>query len=163
YDADSGVLLQTLSTHGKGGVGGNARGIKQLDGALVAVVNNGSNTVALFRRDGDRLRFDKTVSTTSAPVSVDFGNDHLYVAGAPTVDSFVLHEPAVQFLDGTANLVLADGGLPPAGSTGQIGVTSERELLVTLKTDPDPGTVDTVSLNRGAVTGSSTAVSAPQG
>ena len=163
YDASSGVLLQTLSTHGKGGVGGNARGVKQLDGALVAVVNNGSNTVALFRRDGDRLRFDKTVSTSSAPVSVDFGNDHLYVAGATTVDSFVLRETSVQFLDGTANLVLADGGLPPAGSTAQIGVTGERDLLVTLKTDPDPGTVDIVSLNRGAVTGSSTAVSAPQG
>ena len=32
YDAQSHVLLQTLSTHGKGGVGGNARGIKQHDG-----------------------------------------------------------------------------------------------------------------------------------
>ena len=28
YDAESHALLQTLSTHGKGGVGGNARGIK---------------------------------------------------------------------------------------------------------------------------------------
>jgi len=27
YDAQSHVLLQTLSTHGKGGVGGNARGV----------------------------------------------------------------------------------------------------------------------------------------
>jgi len=52
YDAQSRVLLQTLSTHGTGGVGGNARGIKQNDGRLVAVVNNGSNSVALFRRDG---------------------------------------------------------------------------------------------------------------
>jgi hypothetical protein len=163
YDADSGVLLQTLSAHGKGGVGGNARGIKQLDGALVAVVNNGSNTVALFRRDGDRLRFDKTVSTSSAPVSVDFGNDHLYVAGATTVDSFVLHETSVQWLDGTTDLVLAGGGLPPAGSTAQIGVTGEREVVVTLKTDPEPGTVDVVSLDRGAVIGSPTAVAAPQG
>ena len=63
---------------------------------LVAVVNNGSNSVALFRRDGDVLKFDKVVSTTSAPVSVDFGNDHLYVAGATTVDSFVLHQNSVQ-------------------------------------------------------------------
>ena len=42
YDAESHALLQTLSTHGKGGVGGNARGIKQYNGGLVAVVNNGS-------------------------------------------------------------------------------------------------------------------------
>ena len=66
YDARSHALLQTLSTHGKGGVGGNAHGIKQHDGRLVAVVNNGSNSVALFRRDGDVLKFEKIVSTTSA-------------------------------------------------------------------------------------------------
>jgi hypothetical protein len=163
YDAESRVLLQTLSTHGKGGAGGNARGVKQLDGTIVAVVNTGSNTVALFRRDGDRLRFDNVVSTSSAPVSVDFGNGHLYVAGATTVDSFVLHEKSVQWLDGTTDLAVAGGGLPPLGSTAQIGVIGERQLLVTLKTDPEPGTVDVVSLDRGAVTGSATAVSAPPG
>src|SRR5690242_21797101 len=66
YDAENHALLQTLSTRGKGGAGGNARGIRQLDGSLVAVVNNGSNTVALFRRVGDALKFDRLVSTTSA-------------------------------------------------------------------------------------------------
>ena len=100
YDAQSHVLLQTLSTHGQVGAFGNARGIKQYDSRLVAVVNNGSNSVALFRRDGDVLKFDKVVSTTSAPVSVDVGNDHLYVAGATTVDSFVLHQHSVEWLDG---------------------------------------------------------------
>src|SRR5258705_1763292 len=54
YDADTHALLQTLSTHGKGGAGGNARGVKQFEGDLVAAVNNGSNSVALFSRDGDR-------------------------------------------------------------------------------------------------------------
>jgi len=58
YDAESHALLQTLSTHGKGGVGGK-----------------------VFRRDGDALTFEKVIQTTGAPVSVDFGNDHLYVAG----------------------------------------------------------------------------------
>lgn len=164
YDAESHALLQTLSTHGKGGAGGNARGIKQYDGGLVAAVNNGSGSVALFRRDGDALKFDKIVQTTSAPVSVDFGNDHLYVAGATTVDSFVLRERSVEWLDGTADLVLAGGGAPPAGSTAQVGVIDDEKLLVTLKTDPDPGTVDVVALRRGRIAGSSpTAVSAPQG
>src|SRR5882724_13288355 len=64
YDADTHALVQTLSTHGKGGVGGNARGVKQYRGELVAVVNNGSNAVAVFRRDGDGLKFDKLVTTT---------------------------------------------------------------------------------------------------
>src|SRR5690242_18149283 len=74
YDAGSGALLQTLSTRGKGGASGNARGVRQYEGELFAAVNTGSNTVAIFKRDGDRLRFDKVVSTTSAPVSIDFGN-----------------------------------------------------------------------------------------
>ena len=164
YDAESHVLLQTLSTHGRGGVGGNARGVKQHDGRLVAVVNNGSNSVALFTRDGDVLKFDNVVPTTSAPVSVDFGNDHLYVAGATTVDSFVLHQNSVQGLDGTTALELAGGGAPATGSTSQVGVIGERQLLVTLKTDPDPGTIDIIDLDRGRVSGSApTAVSAPDG
>jgi hypothetical protein len=104
-----------LSTHGRGGAGGNARGITHYQGELVAAVNNGSNTVALFRRDGDTLRFANTVTTTSAPVSVDFGNDHMYVAGATTVDSFVLEGRTVAWLDGTAGLEVAGGGTPPIG------------------------------------------------
>ena len=91
YDADTNVLLQTLSTQGKGVVGGNARGVNQYNGEIVAVVNNGTNTVAFYKRNGNGLKFDKLVTTTSAPVSVDFGNDHMYVAGATTVDSFLLH------------------------------------------------------------------------
>jgi hypothetical protein len=126
-------------------------------------VNNGSNSVALFRRNGDGLKFEKLVTTTSAPVSVDFGNDHFYVAGATTVDSFVLREKSVEWLDGTTELALTGGGTPPSGSTAQVGVISPRQLLVTIKADPDPGTVDVVALDQGRVGGSLTAVSAPQG
>jgi hypothetical protein len=164
YDAESHALLQTVSTHGKGGVGGNARGIKQYNGGLVAAVNNGSGSVAMFRRDGDALKFEKVIPTTSAPVSVDFGNDHLYVAGATTVDSFVLHENSVEWLDGTTDLAVAGGGSPAAGETSQVGVINAEQLLVTIKTDPTPGTVDVIALHRGRVTGAApTAVPAPQG
>ncbi len=164
YDVETHVLLQTLSTHGQGGVGGNARGVKQSNGELFAAVNNGSNTVAIYRRDGNNLTFDKLVTTTSAPVSVDFAHDHLYVAGATTVDSFVVHRNHVEWMDGTTALELAGGGVPPNGSTAQVGAVNERRLLVTLKTDPDPGTVDVVTLHDGAVTGAApVAVSAPAG
>jgi hypothetical protein len=164
YDTGTNALIQTLPTHGKGGVGGNARGVKQFNGDIVAVVNNGSNSVALYRRNGNGLKFDKLVTTTSAPVSVDFGNDHMYVAGATTVDSFLLHHNDVDWMDGTTWLELAGGGLPPSGSTAQVGAVSDRQLLVTLKTDPDPGTVDVVPLHDGAVTGAApTAVPAPAG
>ncbi len=164
YDASTNALIQTLSTHGQGGVGGNARGVAQYDGELFAAVNNGSGTVALFSRVGNRLKFDKLVTTTSAPVSIDFGNDHMYVAGTTTVDSFVLHHDNVGWLDGTGLLEVAGGGVPPAGSTAQVGVLDKRHLLVTLKTDPDPGTVDIVALHDGAVSGAApVAVSAPAG
>jgi DNA-binding beta-propeller fold protein YncE len=164
YDARTNVLVQTLSTRGQGGVGGNARGVAQYNGELFAAVNNGSGTVALFRRVGDGLKFENLVTTTSAPVSIDFGNDHMYVAGTTTVDSFVLHHDNVGSLDGTSLLELAGGGAPPAGSTAQVGALDAQHLLVTLKTDPDPGTVDIVALHDGAITGAAPAtVSAPAG
>jgi hypothetical protein len=129
------------------------------------VVNNGSGTVAMFRRHGNRLAFDGLVATTTAPVSIDFGNDHMYVAGAMTVDSYPIHHGHVEYMDGTAWLQLANSAVPPAGSTAQIGVRDSRSLLVTLKTDPDPGTVDVVRLDSdGAVRNAGVqAVSAPAG
>jgi len=164
YDVRTGTLLQALSTHGRGGVGGNARGVRAYDGEVVAAVNNGSNTVAVFRRDGGELRFQQLVTTTSAPVSIDFGFDHMYVAGATTVDSFRMRHGVIDRLDGTTTLELAGGGAPPNGSTAQVGVLSDTELLVTLKTDPTPGTVDVVKLSDGVIApGSPIAVSAPAG
>src|SRR5262245_31800017 len=121
YDTRTRALVQTLSTHGRGGVGGNARGVRQSDGDLVAVVNNGSNTVAVFRRERFGLAFQQLVTTTTAPVSIDFGNGHMYVAGATTVDSFVVRRNGVEWMDGTASLELAEGGAPPSVSTAQVG------------------------------------------
>jgi hypothetical protein len=164
YDATSGSLLQTLSANGKGGVAGNARGVKQYNGQIFAAVNNGSNDVALFQRVGNQLVFEKLVSITSAPVSIDFGNNHMYVAGATTVDSFLMTGNRVAFRDGTTGLVLASGSVPPSGSTAQVGVVDSNSLLVTLKTDPIPGTVDVVALREGAIVSATPkAVSAPAG
>ena len=164
YDAATSALLQTLSTFGRGGVSGNARGVKELDGELFAAVNHGSNTVALFRRDGNSLKFEQLISTSSAPVSIDFGHDHLYVAGATTVDSFVVENRHVGWRDGMVSLELVGGGAPPDGSTAQVGVLDHGHALVTLKTDPIPGTVDVVTLNDdGAVTSLDAVVSAPAG
>jgi hypothetical protein len=162
YDAASHGLVQTLPANGAGGAGGNARGVRQLDGELFAAVNNGSNSVALFRRDGRGLRFDRLVPTTSAPLSIDFGNGHMYVAGATTADSYPVNGYVVGARDGTTTLQLAEGGAPPAGATAQIGVADAETVLVTLKTDPTPGTVDVIDLNaNGAIAGSLAAVAAP--
>ena len=160
-DALTHARLQTLSTNGKGGVSGNARGVAQFDGRLFAAVNNGSGTVALFKRAGDHLVFEQLVVTTSAPVSVDFANGHMYVAGSTSVDSFIVRGSHVGALDGTTSLVLVGGGLPPNGSTAQVGAADSQTLLVTLITDPIPGTVDVVQLKQGAIFGTANAVSAP--
>jgi len=164
YDTSTLALLQTLPTNGAGGAGGNARGVRQYNGELFAAVNNASNSVAVYKRAGDRLKLDRVVTTSSAPVSIDFGNGHMYVAGATTVDSFVLRGNTVGARDGTATLRLVGGGVPPVGSTAQVGVVDDQALLVTLKTDPTPGTVDVVTLRDGAITGAApAAVSAPAG
>jgi hypothetical protein len=162
-DAATHTRLQTLSTNGKGGVSGNARGVREYNGRLLAAVNNGSGTVALFRRAGETLVFEQLVVTTSPPVSVDFANGHMYVAGATSVDSFVVNGSHVGAMDGTTRLVLAGGGLPPNGSTAQVGAADSQTLIVTLKTDPIPGTVDVIPLKHGAVSGISSPVSAPSG
>jgi len=147
YDAGTHALLQTLLTQGQGGAGGNARGVRQLDGELFAAVNAGSNTVAIFRRNGNSLTLEQVLPTSSAPESLDFGNDHLYVAGAQTIDSFELKNHRVGGRDGSALLRLVDGSVPPDGSTAQVGVLDPRHVLVTLKTDPAPGTIDVVALD----------------
>jgi len=163
FDTGTKALLQTLSTRGFGGASGNARGVKQLNGDLVAVVNYGSNSVSLFKREGNRLRLDQIVATSSAPVSIDFGNHHMYVAGATTVDSFEMSHGDL-WRDGSAPLRLVGGATPTAGSTAQVGVLNKNALLVTLKTDPNPGSVDVVTLLDGAVTSAAPqVVSGPAG
>jgi len=162
-DAVTHTHLQTLSTNGKGGVGGNARGVKQYKGRLFAAVNHGSGTVAIFGRAGNQLTFEQSVVTTSPPVSVDFANGHMYVAGATSVDSFIINGSHIGSMDGTTGLVLAGGGLPLDGSTAQVGATDSQTLLVTLKTDPIPGTVDVIPLKNGTIVGTANPVSAPSG
>src|SRR5271154_6623807 len=69
----------------------------------------------------------------------------------------------VVFRDGSAQLVLAEGGVPPAGSTAQVGAL-KKQVLVTLKTDPTPGTVDVIPLDEaGAINGTVTPVAGPAG
>lgn len=88
------------------------------------------------------------------------------------------HEQSERFTDGDEfrqwleafeqNLVvwleLVGGVVPPNGSTAQVGVIDDQSLIVTLKNDPDPGSVDIIPLHDGAITGAApTAVSAPAG
>ena len=163
YDTVTHERLQVLSTNGKGGVAGNAGGVRQLNNTLVGAVNNGSHSVQLFKRKNDGLVATSLVPVSDSPVSITFSQNHLYVAEATQVESFLLSSHGGVKRDGGTHLVLVGGAVPPVGSTAQVGLVP-HSLLITLKTDPIPGTVDVVALNQaGAIIGAATPVSAPAG
>ena len=146
YDSDDN-LIQTLSTHGQGGVSGNAGGI-ETQGKLLAVVNFGSNNVAMFERSYQGFYFKQLVWTASSPVSVAFSDDHLYILGTTTVESHCIWGNDVSSSpDGVAPLLKADG------SAAQVGVLP-GQLIITEKSN----IIETVNLAGGAVTGIPTLV-----
>jgi len=151
YDT-SGNLQQTIPTGGMGGVSGNAGGV-EAKGDMVAVVNFGSQSVSIFNRNSSGFNLTEQFSTVSKPVSVAFGNDHLYVLGLTTVESHKISGNNVDINpDGTVDLLAADG------SAGQVGALS-NQLIISEKS----GTVETVNLSGGKVSGSATAVALPAG
>ena len=144
----SGKLLQTISTQGRGGVSGNAGGITA-HGNSLAVVNFGSKSVSLFTREGNGFHMTQSISTASSPVSVAFGNGHLYVLGTTTVESHPIYGSAIgSSSDGVVTLYKADG------SAAQVGVV-ENQLVITEKSN----VIETVNLvGDGAVSGVPTLV-----
>jgi len=138
-----GVLVQTISTQGQGGASGNAGGI-ETKGNLVAAVNFGSQTVAIFERLGDGMHFTQLVPTVTSPLSVAFSRDHLYILGSTTVESHRRFGSDVSSsADGVVTLLKADG------SAAQVGVLP-TQLIITEKSN----TIETVNLlPGGAVNG----------
>jgi len=143
--SSSGELIQNISTDGAGGVTGNAGGIATTQ-SLLAVVNFGSNTVSLFHLLGDKYHFVRTLSAVG-PVSVAFGNQHLYVLGNTSIYSFDLVRNTK---DGEVRLFVADG------SAAQVGVLKDPDQLVISEKS---NVIETVQLTKaGAVTGTATLV-----
>jgi hypothetical protein len=136
-------LVQTLSTQGQGGVSSNAGGISAHDG-VIAVVNFGSKSVSVFRRDRNRFQMTQSIPTASNPVSVAFGHDHLYVLGTTQVESHRMNDSNIHASpDGVVLLLKADG------SSAQVGVVADH-LIITEKSN----VIETVNLlDDGAVTG----------
>lgn len=143
-----GQLIQTVPTQGQGGGSGNAGGI-EAKGGMVAVVNFGSQSVSIFERGGNGFHLKQLVPTVSSPVSVAFGDGHLYILGTTKVEShridgfYVDSNP-----DGVVALLVADG------SSAQVGVLP-NQLIITEKS----ATIETVNLlSDGAVSGVPTLV-----
>ncbi len=147
YDS-SDRLIQTVATGGQGGVSGNSGGIAVWRNRL-AVVNFGSQSVSIFELKHDGFRLKQMIPSASKPVSVAFGNDHLYILGTTKVESHQVFDFGVGTgSDGIAGLVVADG------SSAQVGVV-EDQLIITEKSNA----IETVNLNSdGAVRGVATLV-----
>ena len=147
----SGAVLKRIPTQGQGGVGGNAGGIAASHDR-VAVVNYGSSNVSIFERDegGRQFRLERVIPTLGSPVSVAFGNDHLYVLTTTHVESHRAGPWGVApTVDGQAQLLHGDA------SAAQVGVI-KGELIFTEKSNA----IETVRLSGdGAVAGTAALVS----
>ncbi len=146
----SGTVLKRIPTQGQGGVSGNAGGIAA-SRDRVAVVNFGSSNVSIFERDdgGRQFRLERVIPTIGSPVSVAFGNDHLYVLTTTHVES---HRDGpfgvIPQADGQAQLLHADA------SAAQVGVI-KGELVFTEKSNA----IESVRLSGdGAVVGGASLV-----
>jgi hypothetical protein len=138
----SASLVQTISTQGVGGVSGNAGGIAT-SGKQLAVVNFGSNSVALFERVGNSYWFSKNIPAASSPVSVAYGNDHLYILGTTDVESHGIFSTGVSATpDGVAPLLIGDGSAAQVGVLpGQLIVTEKSNAIETLNVTADGAVV----------------------
>jgi hypothetical protein len=146
----AGVLLKQIPTQGQGGVGGNAGGIAQ-DRDRLAVVNFGSGNVSVFIKDHERgdLHLERVVRALASPVSVAFGDGHLYILSTTHVESHAIGRNGVaEAADGSSGLLIGDG------SAAQVGVVT-GQLIISEKSNA----IESVDLNRaGAIAGSATRV-----
>jgi hypothetical protein len=122
--------MDFVPTGGAGGTSGNAGGVA-VQGKLAAVVNFGSSNVTIFSREGNAMEPIQMIKTSSQPVSVAFGHDHLVVLGLTTADSFPVYGNTVSTSsDSTMPLLLGDksaaqivvynGGVVYSEKTGSI-------------------------------------------
>ena len=133
YSPD-GKLLQTLPTQGTGGASGNAGGVQTKDG-LVAAVNFGSQSVSIFQLGANGFSLTQVVPTVANPVSVAFGENHLYILGATQVESHAIFGSHVNTNpDGVSPLLVADGSAAQVGVlSGQLIVTEKSNVIETFK------------------------------
>lgn len=139
----SGQLLQSVATGGQGGVPPHATGggIAKTE-TLLAVINYNSQSVSLFKQQQGAFKLIQVIPTISKPVSVTFGNNHLYILGTMTIESHALNGDIIgRQPDGSSTLLIADG------SAAQVGFLL-NQLIVSQRSDM----IAIVELNNGVVT-----------
>jgi hypothetical protein len=119
-----------VPTGGLGGAGGNAGGVAVND-RIAAAVNFGSSNVTIFVRRGNAMEPTQVIKTSSQPVSVAFGHNHLVVLGLTTAESFPVYgntvakdnDGLVQLARGdksAAQIVSFDGGVVYSEKSGSV-------------------------------------------
>jgi len=149
---DSGKLLQNLPTQGKGGVAPNiiGGGIAKMQD-FITVINYGSQSVSLFKKQGDRFQLVKVIPSLSKPVSLAFGHNHLYILGETTIESHKMDGGMIADRpDGSSRLLVGDG------SAAQVGVL-KNQLIFSERSH----TIGLVDLRDGIVTDSIQPVQLP--
>ena len=122
--------MDFVPTGGLGGAGGNAGGVA-VDGRLAAVVNFASSNVTIFVRRGNTMAPAQMIKTSSQPLSVAFGHNHLVVLGLTTAESFPVYgntvgtdnDGVVQLArsdKSAAQIVTYDGGAVYSEKSGSI-------------------------------------------
>ena len=108
---------------------------------MIAVVNFGSQSVSLFKQQGNSFTLTQVIPALSKPVSVAFGYNHLYILCTTNVESHKVNGDVIdERPDGSSRLLMADG------SAAQVGVLT-NQLIISEKTH----TIELVDLNNGAV------------
>jgi hypothetical protein len=141
-----GTLVQTVPTQGQGGVSGNAGGIEALDN-LVAVVNFASVNVSMLEYENGSFQVTQLVPAISNPVSVAFGNGHLYILGTTEVESHRMEGSNVNTVaDGEVALVKADGSAAQVGVVrGQLVIAEKSNMIETVNLSPAGAVVGTAT------------------
>ncbi len=100
--------MDFVPTGGFGGATGNSGGVA-VSGNIAAVINFGSSNVTIFVRRGNAMEPTQVIKTSSQPVSVAFGHNHLVVLGLTTAESFTVFGNNVsKDNDGVVQLAKAD-------------------------------------------------------
>jgi hypothetical protein len=119
-----------VPTGGFGGASGNAGGVAVSD-SIAAAINFGSSNVTIFVRRGNAMVPTEMIKTSSQPVSVAFGHNHLVVLGQTTAESFPIfgenvaanNDGVVQLAKGdksAAQILSFDGGVVYSEKSGSI-------------------------------------------
>jgi DNA-binding beta-propeller fold protein YncE len=162
FNRNGNGTLTFLQSYPTGGAGGREAGASSdplaSQGSLVALpdeglllaVNAGSNTISVFRVDGEHLRLTQLLSS-NGPFPVGFGvhGNLVYVldaGGAGFVSGYRVADGALQPIAGSTRTLGLPNTTPPffLSSPAEVGFTpSGSQLIVTTKTN---STVDVFSI-----------------